>query len=178
MGLGTIVFDLSYQDMFLGTGSADGITLNTGTNDIALKGVLVPQSGTQNLTLLSQLFTSYLNHEISPVKATGRSAILASDGSTVSWLSDGLQSLVLNVPFQSAEAINPIHGIEIGQLSLDFSKDTPWAPVANSNNVTASLRECFSGLIRRDAHLLCRIAFRIQPQRRRDPEQLQYHLLG
>lgn len=127
--------------MFLGTGSADGITLDAGVNDISLKGVLVPQTGSQNLTLLSQLFTSYLNHEVSPVKAIGRSVILASDGSTVSWLSDGLKSLVLNVPFQSMEAINPIHAIDIGQMSLAFNEATPWAPVANSNNVTAALRE-------------------------------------
>lgn len=139
MELGTVVFDLTYQDMYLGSGSASGITLNTDKNDISLKGVLIEQSGPKNLTLLSQLFTSYINHEPVPVKAIGRSSILASDGSTVSWLSDGLKSLVLNIPFQSQEAINPIQSISIGQLSLAFDEATPWSPMANSNNVTANI---------------------------------------
>lgn len=139
LDLGTIVFDLSYQGMFLGTGSADDIQLGPNTNDITLKGVLVPQTGAQNLTLLSQLFTSYLNHAEAPVKAVGRSVIYGPDGSTISWLSDGLQSLVLNVPFKSQEPINPIQTINIGDMSLRFSEDSQWSPVANSDNITAAL---------------------------------------
>jgi hypothetical protein len=141
LALGTIVFDMFYQDMYLGTGSAPGVQLTTSTNDITLKGVLIKQYGSQNLTLLSQLFTNYLNHDLSPVKAIGRSAILASDGSTISWLSDGLKSLTMNIPFRSPEPINPIRSIDILSLSLDFNVTNPWAPLAISRNVNAELGE-------------------------------------
>jgi hypothetical protein len=127
--------------MFLGSASASGVQLNTSTNVIPLSGVLVQQYGAHNLSLLSQLFTGYINHEMVPVTAVGKSAILASDGSIISWLSDGLQSLSLDIPLQSAQPINPIRSIDIADMSLDFSATNPWSPLANSQHVTAGLCE-------------------------------------
>jgi len=78
--------------------------------------------------------------------ATGQST-LQSDNTTVSWLSQGLQSLILTVPFKAFTPIDPIRTIAIGNLGLTFDRDLPWNPSAESNTVQASLRMCI--------HLYC-----------------------
>ncbi|KAJ3868577.1 hypothetical protein EV359DRAFT_77557 [Lentinula novae-zelandiae] len=141
LNLGTVVFDLSYKDVYLGTGSGSN-TVITGAakNDITLSGTLVPQSGDNNLTVVSKLFTNYLNGDSSDVIATGKST-LQTDGTAISWLSQGLEALQLHVPFVSLSgAISPIKSIDIGDLALEFAEETPWAPSAQSQTVQASLQ--------------------------------------
>ena len=93
--------------------------------------------------IVSELFTNYLNGDNSPVLATGQST-LQSDNTTVSWLSQGLQALLLVVPFKAFTPIDPIRTIAIGNLGLVFDKNTPWTPGAESNAVQASLSMCVS----------------------------------
>ena len=138
VNLGTVVFDLSYQGVFLGRGSGPNTTIVPGANNVTLAGTLVPQSGAANLSTVSALFTQYLNAESSDVVATGVSSV-QDDGAAVSWLSAGLAALALHVPFKAPSAIAPIKAIDIGDLALAFSAGSPWAPVANSRSVQASL---------------------------------------
>jgi len=100
---------------------------------------LVSHTDENELKAVSELFTNYINGDASPVIATGKST-LQPDGSAISWLSVGLQSLKLNVPFASIDgAISPIKSISIGTFDLTFFEDTPWAPAAASDNVQATL---------------------------------------
>ncbi|KAI0370690.1 hypothetical protein BV20DRAFT_966193 [Pilatotrama ljubarskyi] len=138
VNLGTVVFDLLYQGVNLGSGSSPSTTISPGPNNITLSGRLVPQTSASALQSVSQLFTQYLNGEQSDVIAQGQSSIQA-DGSTVSWLSAGLQALDLHVPFKSPQAISPIKAISIGDMALAFSKEQPWGPVANSRTVRAAM---------------------------------------
>ncbi|KAF8557967.1 hypothetical protein OG21DRAFT_1504634 [Imleria badia] len=138
LDLGTVVFDLSYQGVYLGSGSGPNTQLYPGNNNITLTGVLVPQTTASNLAVVSQLFTNFLNHQSSPVLATGKSTT-QSDGTEISWLSQGLESLTLTVPFQSAAPINPIRSIDIGSLALTFTPETAWNPRTDSNSVYASM---------------------------------------
>lgn len=103
-----------------------------------LAGTLVRQTDPNNLLLVSELFTNYLNSVESPVIATGVSTIQA-DGSIIPWLSQGLQALRLTVPFKPLVPINPIQAISIGTLGLKFTEENPWAPTLQSNNVNATL---------------------------------------
>ncbi|KAJ7647487.1 hypothetical protein FB45DRAFT_200334 [Roridomyces roridus] len=138
LNLGTVVFALNYQNVFLGTGTSTDTVIQPGSNNITLKGVLEPQTKQANLDVVSQLFTNYLNSIPSPVIATGMST-LQSDGSAISWLSTGLQALDLNVPLVPPEPINPINSISIGNFDLAFNADAPWAPSASSDTVKASI---------------------------------------
>ncbi|KAG6854052.1 hypothetical protein C0991_011030 [Blastosporella zonata] len=131
----TSTFTITDQDAF-GTGTNN--VIDPGPNDITLVGFLKPQTTPEDLALVSELFTNYLNGESSPVIATGVST-LQSDNSTISWLSQGLQSLALNVPFKSFNAINPIQSIDIGNLGLKFDENASWTPSADSNSVQAAL---------------------------------------
>lgn len=88
--------------------------------------------------MVSQLFTNFLNHQSSLVLATGKSTV-QSDGTAISWLSQGIESLTLTVPFQSAAPINPIRSIDIGSLALTFTPETAWNPRTDSNSVYASM---------------------------------------
>ena len=109
----------------------------------------------EELAVLGQLFTQYINSETSPVVAQGLSTV-QNDNRSISWLSEGVQALRLDVPFKSPSPINPIQSIDlnIGGLSLMFSEAQPWAPIANSrHSVQASMR--LSSLIyRRPCHLM------------------------
>ncbi|KAG2739154.1 hypothetical protein P692DRAFT_20882011 [Suillus brevipes Sb2] len=75
LGLGTVVFDLVYQSIYLGTRTGLNTNITTPTN----------------LAAVSQLFTNYINFESSPVIAIGK-LTLQPDGSEILWLSQGVQS--------------------------------------------------------------------------------------
>ena len=111
---------------------------NPGLTNVTLNGTLIPHTSQTDLATLSTLFTSYLNSEVSPVLAQGLSTS-QSNGTAISWLSRGIQSLVLNVPFKSPSPINPIQAIDIGTFNLSFTPDTSWNPNASSNSVHATL---------------------------------------
>ncbi|KAF5351977.1 hypothetical protein D9756_007389 [Leucocoprinus leucothites] len=138
LALGTTVFNLNYDGVFLGSGTSTNTVIDTGLNNITLKGILQPVQNPADLPKVSTLFTNYLNGEASDVIASGQST-LQNDGSVIQWLSDGLQSLDLHVPFKSSIPINPIRTIDIGDMALTFSPDTPWTPGAASSSVRASL---------------------------------------
>ncbi|TDL25981.1 hypothetical protein BD410DRAFT_895443 [Rickenella mellea] len=136
--LGTIVFNLTYKDVFMGTGTGYTQELDRGINAIALNGTLIPHTDKTELAVLSELFTQYLNGQSSPVLAEGHASLL-KDNTTVSWLSQGLQNLTLNVPFKAPSAINPIKSIDIGYLNLSFTDASAWSPLSNTNEVQAAL---------------------------------------
>jgi hypothetical protein len=112
-----------------------------GPNDITLSGVLLPQTGAQNLTQISQLFTNYINGDNSPVFAQGISTV-QSDGTEIEWFSIAVRNLLLDVPFKPLAPLNPIRTINIDELGLTFNEATAWTPAALSNSVYASLRTC------------------------------------
>lgn len=120
------------------------------------------------------LFTNYINGDVSTVTARGQST-LQNDGSVIQWLSDGLQALSLQAPFRSFIPINPIPAIDIGNMALSFSPETPWTPGVDSSSIRASLStfSCGLGSIR-ELMISGSAAFRIQPFRRPDSERLQY----
>lgn len=87
---------------------------------------------------MSTLFSNYLNGIAVPVVARGASVSLPG-GEVVAWLKTGIEALVLNVPLQSPTGrISPIQGININTLSLAFDPKAPYAPIANSSDVSAS----------------------------------------
>ncbi|KAI9442265.1 hypothetical protein H4582DRAFT_1809416 [Lactarius indigo] len=137
LNLGTVVFNLFYDNVYLGQGIGTDTTIAPGSNDITLRGRLVPHNGSDTeLVAVGRLFTQYINGDTSPVVAQGVST-LQNDNTSIFWLSEGLRALRLNVPFKSPTPINPIRSINIGDLSLAFSEAQPWAPVANSHSVQA-----------------------------------------
>ncbi|KAJ6607775.1 hypothetical protein B0H10DRAFT_2227490 [Mycena sp. CBHHK59/15] len=138
LNLGTVVFSLSYKGVDLGLGTSTDTSISPGSNVITLKGFLHSHTDPSELAVVSQLFTNYLNSEVSPVVATGVST-LQTDNSTISWLSSGLQALKLDVPLKSPTPIDPIRSISIGNFAFVFSEETPWSPSADSNTVKAAL---------------------------------------
>ncbi|PFH51992.1 hypothetical protein AMATHDRAFT_74502 [Amanita thiersii Skay4041] len=139
LDLGTIIFSLSYRDVLLGIGSSSNVKLMNGTNSISLNGTLGKHEDPGELSIISELFTNYLNGDTSPVLAIGQST-LQDDGTAISWLSSGLQALRLNVPFKAFTPIVPIRTITIGDLALGFDAQNPWSPNTQSNTVQATLK--------------------------------------
>ncbi|KAG1797916.1 hypothetical protein EV424DRAFT_1333192, partial [Suillus variegatus] len=138
--LGIVVFDLVYQNVYLGTGMGFNTNIVPGSNNITLSGVLVPQTTPTNLASVLQCFTNYINFESSPVIAMDKST-LQPYGSQISWLSQGLESLQLTVPFKSTTPINPIRSIQIESMALAFTPESAWTPRTDSNTVLATMRE-------------------------------------
>ena len=152
--------------------SSDGPNQDTGLNNITLKGILEPAQDSADLAKVSTLFTNYINGDVSTVIATGQST-LQNDGSVIQWLSDGLQVLRLQAPFKSFIPINPIPAIDIGNMELIFSPETPWTPRVASSSVRASLSTFSSGLgPLRTLMIFDSAALRIQPFRRPNSKRL------
>ena len=62
--LGTVVFNLTYENVFLGQGTSTNTQLVPGLNNITLNGRLVPHTDSNELTVMGDLFTKYLNGEV------------------------------------------------------------------------------------------------------------------
>lgn len=136
--LGTIVFNLKYQGVHLGQGSSTGVVVQPGENNVTLTGIMVHHTDSSDLLQIGKLFTAYLNGESSPVIAQGVSTV-QSDGRRISWLSDGISALSLEVPLKSPSPINSIQSIEIGHLNLRFTDETAWAPKTSTDDLQATL---------------------------------------
>ncbi|KAF8891683.1 hypothetical protein BD779DRAFT_1661547 [Infundibulicybe gibba] len=122
LNLGTVVFALSYQNVSLGMGSSQWNELYYSF------WTLQPHTSPSDLAVVSQLFTNYLNSNVSNVTATGVSTLQPDNSITQ-----------LVIPFKPFSPIDPIRTITIGELGLAFTPDSPWAPNASSNSVQASL---------------------------------------
>jgi LEA14-like dessication related protein len=136
--LGTVAFDLYYQGVNLGRGTSSGVVIKPGGNDVTLAGTMVPHTSTSDLDRIGKLFTAYLNGEAAPVQAKGVST-RQSDGSSISWLSDGISALTLDVPLKSPNPINAIQSIDIGYLNLTFTDQTAWSPMTTTDDLTAKM---------------------------------------
>lgn len=139
--IGILTVGLWYEDLYLGPAqTASAVNLTAGVNNIHLVGRLVPYTNDPAaLEKLSIVFSRYLNGESTPVQARGLSVNLP-EGEVISWLSAGIKALTLNVPLISPTGrISPITGINIKALSLEFDSAQPYAPMANSSQVTVRI---------------------------------------
>ncbi|KAG8833980.1 hypothetical protein FRC17_009762 [Serendipita sp. 399] len=136
--LGTVVFDLEYEGVNLGRGTAKNVVIKPGDNDVTLTGRMIPQSSGSDLVKIGKLFTAYLNGEGSPVHARGVST-MQSDGSRISWLSDGITALTLEVPLKAPNTINAIKSITIGYLNLTFTPESAWSPQSSTDELQAKM---------------------------------------
>lgn len=109
-----------------------------GPTSISLNGTLNQQNTTHALDVLGQVFSAYISDETVPIKAKGVYATQAN-GDNISWLSAGVEALTIDVPLKAPNPIDPIKSIEIGYMNLSFTEETEWAPVVNTNEVTAEL---------------------------------------
>ncbi|KIJ38952.1 hypothetical protein M422DRAFT_258368 [Sphaerobolus stellatus SS14] len=138
--LGFAVFNLTYKGLYLGQGESTQSQISPGGNNITLNGRLIEQTGAENLAIIGELFSNYLNSEPgTTVIATGVSTH-QQDGGDISWLSQGLQSLNLNVPFIPAVPVNPIQAIDIGFLNMTFTPESAYTPMTSSDSVFAALK--------------------------------------
>ncbi|CAD6924941.1 unnamed protein product [Tilletia controversa] len=137
--IGNLNLDLYYKGMYLGPASAANVNLTTGRNIIDLTGRLVPHLDNQTeLDLMGELFTGYINGDTLPTVAYGRSTT-QTNGETISWLSQGIKALVLQVPLKAPEPIEPIKAIAIDYLSLVYKESTPWTPEIFSKALTGQI---------------------------------------
>lgn len=138
--VGYLDVGLYYKDMYLGPATTSGpINITTGPNTILLLGHLTSHSSNETeLNLLGELFTTYINGGVAPVIARGE-AVTLENGDKISWLSQGIRALSINVPLQSAQSIGPIKSIEIDEFSIIFTEDQPWTPSAFSNRLKADI---------------------------------------
>jgi len=105
--LGTVAFDLEFEGVNLGRGTSTGVVVRPGDNDVTLSGTMVSHTVAADLEKVGQLFTAYLNGDPTPVVARGVSTTQA-DGTKISWLSEGITALTLQVPLKALNAIDVI----------------------------------------------------------------------
>ncbi|KAI8579351.1 hypothetical protein K450DRAFT_288548 [Umbelopsis ramanniana AG] len=135
--LGTIHMSVGYQGVYLGDVTATNVTLVNGPNTLNFEGRMVPLTNPNDLAIVSVLFSNYLAGIPSNTTATGVSA--APDGvHAVSWLSQGLESVQLDVSLAPNSALQIITGVTMGDLDLVFTNATAYSPATSAPNVTAN----------------------------------------
>ncbi|KAI8143830.1 hypothetical protein BJV82DRAFT_557523 [Fennellomyces sp. T-0311] len=134
--LGTIKMAIGYDGVDLGEVTAEGISLAQGNNSILLKGTLKPQNDPVALEKVGTLFSNYVAGKMSQTTAVGVSA--APDGvNSIGWLSEGFQSVRLNVGLGVPKPLDIIKSVGLGYIDLSFSPEAPYAPVLSAPQVTA-----------------------------------------
>lgn len=137
--LGTIKMEIGYDGVDLGTVSAENVTLAQGNNTINLKGTLKPQTDPTALDKVGVLFSNYVAGNMSQTSAVGLSA--APDGvNQIDWLSQGFQSVRLNVGLGAGAPLDIIKSVNMGYLDLKFSQDAPYSPILNAPNIVAGFQ--------------------------------------
>lgn len=137
--LGTISLRIGYDGVNLGMVQSENVTLVKGDNDILLKGTLIPQTDPAALEKVGVLFSNYVSGKMSQTTATGVSA--APDGhNSITWLSQGFQSVQLNVGLGVPQPLDIIKTVEMGYLDLAFSEGAPYSPVMSAPNVVAGFQ--------------------------------------
>ncbi|WFD44515.1 hypothetical protein MPSI1_003183 [Malassezia psittaci] len=138
--LGRLELDLWYNGVRLGPAYAPNINLTQGINMVNLQGRLLPYADNETaLNILGDLFTRYINGDVSNVLAIGTN-VIAANGNTPTWLGEGIKTLKIPVPFQSPQLINPIKSITIKQFNLSYYDDSdPYGPTASSDSLSAEL---------------------------------------
>ncbi|WFC96532.1 hypothetical protein MBRA1_003193 [Malassezia brasiliensis] len=140
MQLGRLDFDLYYKGLLLGPAFSPSVNLTPSLNVVNLQGRLTPYTNNQTaLNILGELMTQYINGEVSPTQAVGKS-VTTSSGITPNWLEEGIKALTINVPFKSPIQINPIKNIVIKQFNLTYLADSdPYGPTASSDSLSAQI---------------------------------------
>ncbi|MCO5589830.1 hypothetical protein L7F22_043799 [Adiantum nelumboides] len=137
--VGTLNLGLYYKEHYVGPVSVDNLNLTAGINVVTLRGRVLPAQDNQTaLNILGELFTNYINSDLSIVEARGISTTQAN-GDIISWLTVGLQELKAQIPFIPPEPINPIKGITIDYVSLVYKRDLPYNPDLFSNDLKGKL---------------------------------------
>ncbi|KAI8362386.1 hypothetical protein B0O80DRAFT_421911 [Mortierella sp. GBAus27b] len=144
MTLGTMVLDMFYENTHLGQVTATGAVLvGNSPSPLVLEGVLFKQTNQTDLDNVSVLMSNYLAGKVTMTRARGLS--VKPDGvNAVSWLSEGLLALTLNVPLQSPTPLNVIRDISIKDMGMVFNAAAPYVPTASSNVVTAGFQLPFN----------------------------------
>ncbi|KAF9198816.1 hypothetical protein BGZ49_000267 [Haplosporangium sp. Z 27] len=142
--LGTMVLDLSYNGTYLGQVTAtNAVLIGNSASPLTLEGVLIRQTNQTDLDKISNLMSVYLSGGSALTSAKGVS--VKPDGvNSISWLSNGLLSLTLNVPLKSPVVLNVINNIQILDMGMVFNKSNPYVPTASSKTVTAGFKLPFN----------------------------------
>ena len=137
--LGRLSLDLYAYGMHLGPGYSPNINITRGINYVKLTGRILPKTDSRDLSKMSEIFTKYINHEVTPTVAVGKD-ITNVDYEVPSWLREAIKVLRLQVPFQSPEPINPIKQVTIMQFNLTYPPGgDAYGPMASSDSLSAQL---------------------------------------
>ncbi|KAF9310898.1 hypothetical protein BG003_008003 [Podila horticola] len=144
MTLGTITLDMCFQTAYLGRVVAKNVTLIGGQSmALNLEGTLLKQTDPVHAQELSLLMSNYLANI--PTLATGKGVSVFPDGvNSVSWLTNAITSTSLTVPLKAVQPLDVIKNIAINDMNLVMFQAQPWAPMVNSNSISADFKIPFN----------------------------------
>ncbi|KAI9228049.1 MAG: hypothetical protein DHS80DRAFT_23677 [Piptocephalis tieghemiana] len=144
MEVGDMAFDITYRDMKIGEAEATSVNLLPGVNEIQMQGRMIPQSSSEGLDVVSDMFTRYMAGETSPMSCIGTRTRPNSLSPPLSWLQKGFAGMKLDVPFPGAKNLKLIQKVEIGSMDMTFTPNTAYSPSASSSAVYASFKMPFA----------------------------------
>lgn len=118
MQVGDVSFDMYFDEGYVGRVTAPNLTIQAGTNDLKLVGVLVKPEGNATSEHFSKMFTQYLWGQDSVLTVKGANA---DSENRPAWLGNALESLNISVVLPGASNLNLIQNVNMTGLFLNFN---------------------------------------------------------
>ncbi|KAJ1923184.1 hypothetical protein IWQ60_006039 [Tieghemiomyces parasiticus] len=146
--LGAVTFEPRYQDTPLGLVTVHDLVMRPGeTAQMTMSGRMAPQSGAEDLARVSDLMSRFIAGHDVPVTVQGRSAQAAGPAAgellQVGWLDAAFGQLNLAIALPGSEGMDIIDGINMEDMSLEFTPETAYAPRVSSKDIAAGYRNPF-----------------------------------
>ncbi|CAO3567359.1 unnamed protein product [Mortierella alpina] len=144
LDLGTIAFDLFFNDTYLGqVESKNAVLVGDSASTLTLEGTLIRHTNQTDLDKVSVLMSNYLAGNSS--MTIGNGVFVKPDGvNQVSWLTNGLLAMTLKVPLKPPSPLNIITDINIKDMGMVFDPAKPYQPLTSSNLLTAAFKLPFN----------------------------------
>lgn len=159
MGVGSMTFDMFYNDQYVGRVLSSNVSLESGTNILNMTGSLVGDPN-KNASYYSSLFSNYMTGKPSSIqvqcvgvgpnktdsKGPGIASIAPVNSSVVppAWLSKSLTSMKMSVLMNGLTSNDMIKNVSLDGVFLQFSAATPTAPILRASSVIVDFKMPFN----------------------------------
>jgi hypothetical protein len=141
--LGDLTFDIFYNNLRIVSANVTGVNITPGTNQMSMKGQLLPQPRAEDRDNLSGMLSNYITGKPSKTRVVGVEVRPNAQSKPISWLQRGFVGTTLDIVFDGAGDMNLIQGLDLGPMGMDFTAAEPWSPRTSAPNVVARFKMPF-----------------------------------
>ncbi|KAJ9081907.1 hypothetical protein DSO57_1009898 [Entomophthora muscae] len=137
LSTGAVNYAMEYSGLQVSLVQTNDLHLVPGANVMKLKGRMLPQHTDENLEIVSEFISKFLQGKTLDLKVRGLGVQPA-----VSWLNDAISHHLVVVPFKNNVPNDFVKDIVISSLSTEFTPETAYSPKTGAS-ITAGIASPF-----------------------------------